>query len=168
MEQGTEEVIDESTGKWFPFLENTPEGVPHLCKIIRKPQGIGVEHKNVADAQTGITLFLEIQEGKEAMAKGKGGYGRRERRLWQEGKEAMAGGKGGYGRRERRLWQEGKEAMAGGKGGYGRRERRLWQEGKEAMAGGKGGYGRRERRLWQEGKEAMAGGKGCYGRQKVL
>ncbi|KAL5479854.1 hypothetical protein EMCRGX_G023445 [Ephydatia muelleri] len=40
----------------------------HLSKIIRKPQGIGVEYNNVADAQTGIMLFLEIQEGKEAMA----------------------------------------------------------------------------------------------------
>eukprot|EP00731_Ephydatia_muelleri_P025171 Em0017g254a len=49
MEQVTEVVIDESM-------------------IIRKPQGIGVEYNNVADAQTGIMLFLEIQEGKEAMA----------------------------------------------------------------------------------------------------
>ena len=68
VDQGTEVVIDESMGKWIPFFENTPEGVPHLSKIIRKPQGIGVEYKNVADAQTGIMLFLEIQEGKEAMA----------------------------------------------------------------------------------------------------
>ncbi|KAL5484079.1 hypothetical protein EMCRGX_G020521 [Ephydatia muelleri] len=68
VEQGTEVVIDESMGKWIPFFENTPEGVPHLSKIIRNPQGIGVECKNVADAQTGIMLFLEIQEGKEAMA----------------------------------------------------------------------------------------------------
>ena len=63
VDQGTEVVIDESMGKWIPFFENTPEGVPHLSKIIRKPQGIGVEYKNVADAQTGIMLFLEIQEG---------------------------------------------------------------------------------------------------------
>ena len=40
----------------------------HLSKIIQKPQGIGVEYNNEADAQTGIMLFLEIQEGKEAMA----------------------------------------------------------------------------------------------------
>ena len=68
VEQGTEVVIDESMRKWIPFFENTPEGVPHLSKIIRKPQGIGVEYKNVADTQTGIMLFLEIQEGREAMA----------------------------------------------------------------------------------------------------
>ena len=67
MEQGTEVVIDESMGKWIPFFENTPEGVPHLSKIIRKAQSIGVEYKYVADTQTGNMLFLEIQEGKEAM-----------------------------------------------------------------------------------------------------
>eukprot|EP00731_Ephydatia_muelleri_P013647 Em0007g957a len=49
-------------------MDSLPEGVPHLSKIIRKPQGIGVEYKNLANAQTGIMLFLEIQEGKEAMA----------------------------------------------------------------------------------------------------
>ena len=42
---------------------------PHLSKIIEKPQGIGVEYKNVADIQTGIIPFLEIQEGKEAMGR---------------------------------------------------------------------------------------------------
>ena len=67
MEQGTEVVIDESMGKWIPFFENTPEGVPHHSKIIRKPQGIGVEYKNVADAQT-RNMLLEIQKEKEAMA----------------------------------------------------------------------------------------------------
>ena len=49
-------------------LQNTPEGVPRLSKIIRKPQDIGVEYRNVADAQTGVMLFLETQERKEAMA----------------------------------------------------------------------------------------------------
>ena len=68
VEQGTEVVIDESMGKWIPFFANTPEGVSHLSKIIRNSQGIGVEYKNVADAQTGIMLFLDIQ---------------RERRLWK-------------------------------------------------------------------------------------
>ncbi|KAL5516031.1 hypothetical protein EMCRGX_G001287 [Ephydatia muelleri] len=67
VEQETEVVIDESMGKWIPFFANTPEGVSHLSKIIRNPQGIGVEYKNVVDAQTGIMLFLDIQEGKEAM-----------------------------------------------------------------------------------------------------
>ena len=66
VEPGTEVVVDESMGKWIPFFENTPEGIPHLSKIIRKPEGIGVEYKDVADALTGIMvmLFIEIQEGK--------------------------------------------------------------------------------------------------------
>ena len=34
VDQGTEVVIGESMGKWIPFFENTPEGVPHLSKII--------------------------------------------------------------------------------------------------------------------------------------
>ena len=50
VEPGAEVVVDESMGKWIPFFENTPEGLPHLSKIIRKPEGIGVEYKDVADA----------------------------------------------------------------------------------------------------------------------
>ena len=47
------------------FFKNTPEGIPHLSKIIRKPEGIGVEYKDVADALTGIMLFIEIQMEKK-------------------------------------------------------------------------------------------------------
>eukprot|EP00731_Ephydatia_muelleri_P007170 Em0003g1418a len=65
---GTEVVMDESMGKWIPMFEGTPEGVPHLTKIIRKPCGVGIEYNDVADVNTGIILFLEIQEGVELMA----------------------------------------------------------------------------------------------------
>ena len=34
VEPGTEVVVDKSMGKWIPFFENTPEGIPHLSKII--------------------------------------------------------------------------------------------------------------------------------------
>ena len=44
------------------------EGILHLS---RKPEGIGVEYKDVADALTGIMLFIEIQEGKKATEKKK-------------------------------------------------------------------------------------------------
>ena len=54
VEPGTECIIDESMGMWKPFIENTPEGIPSLRKIARKPQGIGIEYKNLADAETGI------------------------------------------------------------------------------------------------------------------
>ena len=65
---GTEVVVDESMGKWIPMFEGTPEGVPHLTKIIRKPCGVGIEYKDVADVNTGIILFLEIQKDAELMA----------------------------------------------------------------------------------------------------
>ena len=38
---GTENVIDESMGKWIPFFDNIPEGIPKLTKIIQKPEGVG-------------------------------------------------------------------------------------------------------------------------------
>ena len=57
MEPGTECIIDESMGMWKPFFEYTPEGIPSLRKIARKPQGIGIEYKNLADAETGIILL---------------------------------------------------------------------------------------------------------------
>ena len=69
VEPGTECIIDESMGMWKPFFENTPEGIPSLRKIARKPQGIGIEYKNLADAETGIILHLEIQEAADIMAK---------------------------------------------------------------------------------------------------
>ena len=47
---GSENVIDESMGKWILVFDNTPEGIPKLTKIIRKPEGVGVEYKVLADA----------------------------------------------------------------------------------------------------------------------
>eukprot|EP00731_Ephydatia_muelleri_P006678 Em0003g926a len=69
VEPGTECIIDESMGMWKPIFENTPEGIPSLRKIARKTQGIGIEYKNLADAETGIILHLEIQEAADIMAK---------------------------------------------------------------------------------------------------
>ena len=64
---GTGVCIDESMGKWMPFFKDTPEGIPNLTKLIRKPVGVGAEYKCMADAWTGIMLFLEYQEGKDRM-----------------------------------------------------------------------------------------------------
>ena len=49
-------------GKW------TIVGMPHVTKIIRKPRGIGMEMKSLADGITGILLQLEIMEGAAAQA----------------------------------------------------------------------------------------------------
>ena len=43
------------------------EGLPHVTKIQRKPEGVGCEIKAVADGETGILLQLEIQAGKQRM-----------------------------------------------------------------------------------------------------
>jgi hypothetical protein len=44
------------------------DGIPHLTKIIRKPKPVGTELKDLTDASSRVTLQLEIQEGKVAMA----------------------------------------------------------------------------------------------------
>jgi hypothetical protein len=54
-------VIDELMSSW------RGTSMPHLSFIPRKPEPLGCEMKCVADADTGIMLFLEIQESKEAM-----------------------------------------------------------------------------------------------------
>ena len=45
------------------------EGCPHVTKIQRKPEGIGVEYKALADGYSGIIIKLEVMEGAERMSK---------------------------------------------------------------------------------------------------
>ncbi|POM70815.1 hypothetical protein PHPALM_12696 [Phytophthora palmivora] len=40
----------------------THDGIPHLTKIKRKPEGVGAELKSIADGDTGVLLGLEIME----------------------------------------------------------------------------------------------------------
>ena len=47
--------------------EYRAEGIPHLTKIARKPEGVGLELKSLADSDSGIILHVEIQEGKDSM-----------------------------------------------------------------------------------------------------
>ena len=56
---------DKSTGKLISFFRDTPEGISNLTKRIRKYVGVGTEYKCMADAWSGIMLFLEQQEGKD-------------------------------------------------------------------------------------------------------
>ena len=65
---GTGLVVDESISKFQPFFEQSPTGIKWLVEILRKPVGVGAELKNTACAETGVMLFLELQEGSEAMA----------------------------------------------------------------------------------------------------
>jgi hypothetical protein len=59
-------VLDESMSSWQPRTTKTG-GLPVLTYVQRKPEPLGTEFKCVADAETGIMLFLEVQRGKEGM-----------------------------------------------------------------------------------------------------
>jgi hypothetical protein len=60
--------VDECMSAWRAisgdFIAN---GIPHLVKIARKPEGVGAEFKSLADSHSGIIMHLEIQEGKIPM-----------------------------------------------------------------------------------------------------
>ena len=63
-------VIDESMSSWHGLSTNfDAEGCPHVTKIERKPEGIGVEYKALADGYSGIIIKLEVMEGAERMSK---------------------------------------------------------------------------------------------------
>ena len=53
--------IDETMWKWSGL------GLPHQSWIPRKPEPLGVESKTVADVESGILLYIELQEGKHRM-----------------------------------------------------------------------------------------------------
>lgn len=68
---GTDVCIDESLGKWIPLFNDTPEGISHLTKWIRKPVGIWSKYKCMADALSGNMLFFEYQNGKGSLERKK-------------------------------------------------------------------------------------------------
>ena len=54
----------------IPWKGNAgPGGIPHISFIKRKPEPLGCELKTVCDASTGLMLQVELQEGKERMAR---------------------------------------------------------------------------------------------------
>ena len=67
---GTYLCIDESMCAWRGMslkVEDTLCGLPHTTKIIRKPEPVGIELRNLACGETSIILQLEIMDGKDAM-----------------------------------------------------------------------------------------------------
>lgn len=56
-------VMDESMVQW------QGRGMPGLMVILRKPTPIGLELHTLCDAMSGILLWFEVYEGKEAMSK---------------------------------------------------------------------------------------------------
>ena len=63
-------VLDESMCAWKPRT-SALGGLPVITFVKRKPKPLGTEFKNVADPETGILLFLEVQRGKEGMRESK-------------------------------------------------------------------------------------------------
>ena len=56
-------VVDETMWQW------TGQGMPHLSFVQRKPEPLGCEIKNLCCGESGVMLFLEIQEGRVRMAR---------------------------------------------------------------------------------------------------
>ena len=52
------------------FYRTTKTGtLPNLSFVMRKPEPLGTEFKTIVDGLSGIMLWLEVQEGKDRMAK---------------------------------------------------------------------------------------------------
>ena len=60
-------VIDEIMSSWRCLGREFDWGMPHVSKIIRKPEGVSAEMKAIACGESGIIMGLDIMEGKEAM-----------------------------------------------------------------------------------------------------
>jgi hypothetical protein len=61
-------TIDESMSMWKGSDGNyVADGMPHVTKIQRKPEGVGLELKTLCDSASGVMLFLELMEGKDRM-----------------------------------------------------------------------------------------------------
>ena len=63
-------VVDESMCPWRgKDARFGVDGCPHVTKIARKPKGVGMEIKNIADCDSGIMCQLEIMAPKDEMKK---------------------------------------------------------------------------------------------------
>ena len=63
---GMTKVLDESMSAWRPRKDKLG-GLPNISYIFRKPKPLGTEFKTMVDADTGVMVHLEVQEGKDAM-----------------------------------------------------------------------------------------------------
>ncbi|CAK9034007.1 DDE_Tnp_1_7 domain-containing protein [Durusdinium trenchii] len=61
MEPGSVLVVDECMSKWKGKENRRIEGAPHISKIARKPEPIGVEIMMICDAQSGIAQRIELK-----------------------------------------------------------------------------------------------------------
>jgi hypothetical protein len=61
-------VADEVMSAYKPRTTSTGD-LDHVSFVERKPKSLGTEFKSIHEGRHGLTLFLEIQEGKDAMAR---------------------------------------------------------------------------------------------------
>ena len=62
-------VVDEIMSMWLgKDGKYAVEGMPHVTKITRKPEGVGAEMKAVADGDTGCIIGVDLMEGAARMA----------------------------------------------------------------------------------------------------
>ncbi|KAL5467723.1 hypothetical protein EMCRGX_G031988 [Ephydatia muelleri] len=67
---GSHIAVDEVMSAWYGAEATwVAEGMPHVTKIPRKPEGEGAEMKALADGQTKILIRLDVMEGKEHQRK---------------------------------------------------------------------------------------------------
>ena len=66
LQPGLVAVLDESMSAWKPRADKLG-GLPNISFVMRKPKPLGTEFKTAVDADTGIMIYMEIQEGKDPM-----------------------------------------------------------------------------------------------------
>ena len=59
-------TLDESMSAYQPRLDELG-GLPNIAFIKQKTKPLGTEFRTICDTETGVTKFMEVQEGKEAM-----------------------------------------------------------------------------------------------------
>ena len=63
---GAHMVIDEVMSAWKgQDGQYCANGLPHVTKIIRKPEGVGCELKALCDGESNIMMRLEIMKGRD-------------------------------------------------------------------------------------------------------
>lgn len=67
-EPGWNVAPDESMSAYTGAEGDQPHEIPHAQYVERKPEPLGCELEDCADAQVGCIFRLEINEGKERMA----------------------------------------------------------------------------------------------------
>ena len=66
LQAGMTQTLDESMSSYQPRKDKRG-GLPNISFILRKPKPLGTEFKTMCDADTGVMMWVEVQEGRTAM-----------------------------------------------------------------------------------------------------